>query len=109
MSNTPSKLQSGYRAYLTGFVLAVILTAIPFGLVWLKAFPAPMLFPLVAALAVVQMIVHFRYFLHLGLRSTPWEDRLALGLALILIVIMVVGTVWVINDLDLRMMTMGAT
>lgn len=100
--------QSGYRAYLTGFVLAVILTAIPFGLVWLKLLPVGTLFPVVVALALVQMLVHFRYFLHLGLRSTPWEDRLAGGLALILIFIMAAGTIWIMIDLNMRMMTMGA-
>ena len=100
--------RNGYRAYLTGFVLAVVLTAIPFGLVWAKALPAATLLPVIAVLAAVQMVVHFRYFLHFGLRSTPWEDRLASGLAVVLIVIMVLGTLWVINDLDLRMMTMGA-
>ncbi len=102
-----SNTQNGYRAYLVGFALAVVLTAIPFGLVFAKALPFGMLFPLIVVLAVVQMLVHLRYFLHLGLRSSPWEVRLSGGLAAIMILIMALGTLWVMTDLDIRMMTMG--
>lgn len=95
---------ASYRSYFIGFVLAVILTVIPFGLVWAKAMPPMTLFPLIVVLAAIQMLVHLRYFLHLGLKSTPWETRLSGGLALILIFIMAAGTLWVMFDLDIRMM-----
>lgn len=88
--------------YLTGFVLAVVLTAIPFALVaggWLA--PATT-FLVIAAAAVVQVVVHLRFFLNLGFASTPRENLLALAFAAVLIGLMVGGSLWIMFDLDYR-------
>ena len=87
-----------YRAYLTGFILALILTAIPFAFVWAEALL------IIAVTAVVQMLVHMYYFLHLNLRTTPRDNLLALGFAAVLIFILVGGTLWIMFDLHYRMM-----
>ena len=91
------------RTYLTGFALAIILTAIPFGLVTLEALPRLPLLIVIAVAAMVQILVHLRYFLHLDLTTTPRENVVAIVFAAILIFIMVGGSLWIMFDLHQRM------
>lgn len=95
--------EPGLRSYLTGFALAVVLTAIPFALVALEALPKLPTLIVIAVVAVIQILVHLRYFLHLDLRTTPRENILAFVFAAVLIFIMVGGSLWIMFDLQQRM------
>ena len=63
--------ESLQQPYLKGFVLALVLTGIPFGLVAAGLLPPFTTLVVIAILAVVQVVVHLRYFLHIDLKSTP--------------------------------------
>lgn len=91
------------KSYATGFVLAVVLTAIPFALVATRALPASTTLAVVAVLALVQVLVHLRYFLHLDLTRSPRENLLALSFTALLILIMIGGSMWIMFDLHQRM------
>lgn len=91
-------------SYLTGFALAVVLTAIPFALVWSGALSGPSVYGVIAVAAVLQVIVHLVFFLHLNLSSTPAENLFFLAFAAVLIFIMVGGSLWIMFDLHHRMM-----
>ncbi|MEZ5788188.1 MAG: cytochrome o ubiquinol oxidase subunit IV [Xanthobacteraceae bacterium] len=93
------------RPYVIGFVLALVLTAIPFALVVAHLLPAFATLVIIAILAVIQVVVHLRYFLHIDLRSTPRENLIALAFAALLIFIMVGGSLWIMLDLNARMMS----
>jgi cytochrome o ubiquinol oxidase operon protein cyoD len=84
-------------------VLALLLSAIPFGLVATGALAPMATLVVIAVLAIVQILVHLRYFLHLDLRSSPPEKLLAIAFAAILIFIMVGGSLWIMLDLRARM------
>jgi cytochrome o ubiquinol oxidase subunit IV len=92
------------RPYLVGYVLALVLTACPFALVWAKAWSSGILIAVIAAFAAGQALVHLRYFLHVGVKSTPWQTRLSLALAVVIIAIFITGSMVVMNDLAYRMM-----
>jgi cytochrome o ubiquinol oxidase operon protein cyoD len=93
----------GLKSYVTGFVLALILTAIPFALVAANPLPRAATLVIIAVAAIIQVLVHLRYFLHLDLTSTPRENLLAILFAAILIIIMVGGSFWIMLDLQHRM------
>lgn len=96
-----------FRGYVTGFVLAVVLTAIPFWLVMTRAIESPGLTTLVIlALGAVQIVVHMVYFLHVDAKSQGGWNLLALLFTLGLLVIMLVGSIWVMYHMDANMMTM---
>ena len=101
----PSNADNAPRlsAYLTGFVLALVLTAIPFGLVVFGSLSRTVTLAAIAVAAVVQVVVHLRYFLHLNLSTTPRETILAIAFAAVLILIMVGGSLWIMFDLHHRM------
>jgi cytochrome o ubiquinol oxidase operon protein cyoD len=93
----------GLRSYLIGFVLAVALTAIPFYVVITHALPPQRTLLLIAIAAILQVLVHLRFFLHLNFTSTPKENLLAIVFTAVLIFIMVGGSFWIMFDLHQRM------
>jgi cytochrome o ubiquinol oxidase subunit IV len=51
---------------LIGVVLALVLTAIPFGLVAARTLRPRQIFIVIGAAAITQSVVHLRYFLHIN-------------------------------------------
>ncbi|PHY21128.1 cytochrome o ubiquinol oxidase subunit IV [Caulobacter sp. BP25] len=93
------------KDYVIGFVLAVILTAIPFWLVMGNVLPnAQMTAVAVMGLAVIQVLVHMIYFLHMNSRSEGGWTLLALMFTLILVIITLSGSLWVMHNLNTHMM-----
>ena len=93
------------KGYLTGFVLAVILTAIPFWLVMGNVFDKSTVTAVVVlGFAAVQIVVHMVYFLHMNGRSEGGWTLLALLFTLVLVVITLSGSLWVMYHLNHNMM-----
>ncbi|MEJ2377632.1 MAG: cytochrome o ubiquinol oxidase subunit IV [Pseudolabrys sp.] len=92
------------RVYLTGFVLALALTILPFSLVVFKVLPETWALAVVGGLAVVQMGVHLHYFLHLNLSASERSNLLSLAFAAVIIFMMAGGTMWIMFNLHYRMM-----
>ena len=94
-----------FKSYVTGFILAVVLTAIPFWIVMGKVFDKPSTTALVVlAFAAVQIVVHMVYFLHMTTRAEHGWSMLALIFTTVLVVIMLSGSIWVMYHLDHNMM-----
>ena len=80
-----------------------MLTVIPFGLVATGALSRDTTLIVIAIAALLQVLVHLRYFLDLNLSTTPRENILAIAFAAVLIFIMVGGSLWIMLDLNDRM------
>ena len=94
------------RGYMTGFILAVILTVIPFWLVMGNVIENSGTTALIIlGLGAIQMIVHIVYFLHMNPRSEGGWNMLALIFTIIVVVIALVGSLWVMYHLNTNMMT----
>lgn len=91
-----------FRSYVWGYVLALLLTVGPFALVYWSVLPQPQIFVVIGVLALVQMVVHFRFFLHIGLKRRREDLQLILFSALLLSM-MVAGTIWIMVSLHARM------
>jgi cytochrome o ubiquinol oxidase operon protein cyoD len=105
---------------LTGFILALLLTLLAFGLViaggadftsgpigklpGIGEMPRWFIIGGVIVLAILQILVHLRYFLHLSFGSSQKLNLQAILFALFIIIIMVGGTLWIMNDLNGHMM-----
>lgn len=92
------------RSYIIGLALALALTLGPFALVYWHVFTTTSLLLTIGVLALVQAVVHFRFFLNI---RPPHEnaDELAMILFTALILIMMAGgTVWILANLHARMM-----
>lgn len=94
-----------YKSYITGFVLAVILTAIPFYLVMNDTIDNKTVTGLIImALAAVQIVVHMIYFLHMNPRSDGGWTLMALVFTVVIVVITLSGSLWVMYHLNTNMM-----
>ena len=96
-----------FRSYVWGIGLALLLTVVPFALVHWVVIPRFPLLIVIGAFALVQMLVHFRFFLHIGFKQKR-EDLQLILFSTLLLTIMVAGTIWIMASLALRM-TMPAS
>jgi cytochrome o ubiquinol oxidase operon protein cyoD len=95
------------RSYLTGFGLSVVLTAVPFWLVMTGALGSKEATVLaIMAFALVQIVVHMVFFLHMNAKSEGGWTMMALIFTLILVVIALSGSLWVMYHLNANMMPM---
>jgi cytochrome o ubiquinol oxidase subunit IV len=91
--------------YLIGFGLSVVLTAIPFWLVMTGALGNPLATGyVIMGFALVQVIVHMIFFLHLNGKVEGGWTVMALIFTLILVVITLVGSLWVMYHMNANMM-----
>ncbi|HEU5437053.1 MAG TPA: cytochrome o ubiquinol oxidase subunit IV [Telluria sp.] len=96
---------STLKGYVTGFILAVILTAIPFWLVMGKVMSnSSTLGFVLLGIAAVQVVVHMIYFLHMNSKVEQGWSMLAMMFTLMLLVIMLAGSVWVMYHMNHNMM-----
>ena len=93
------------KGYVVGFLLSVVLTAIPFWLVMAKVLERPgVTGALLLGLAAVQIVVHMVYFLHMNAKSEGGWSLLALIFTIVLVVIALSGSLWVMYHLNENMM-----
>ncbi|KDP86464.1 cytochrome o ubiquinol oxidase subunit IV [Cupriavidus basilensis] len=92
------------KSYVIGFVLAVILTVIPFKLVMGGTLEASTTLAVILGLAVVQIVVHLVYFLHLDSSSEQRWNVMALAFTALILLIVVAGSLWIMHNMNSNMM-----
>ncbi|EKF74654.1 cytochrome o ubiquinol oxidase subunit IV [Alcanivorax hongdengensis A-11-3] len=96
---------SSFRGYMIGFVLSVILTVIPFWLVMANVISSSAATAVVIlGFAVVQIVVHMVYFLHMNFQSQGGWNMLSLIFTSILVLITIFGSLWVMYHMNVNMM-----
>ena len=96
--------RGSFKSYVTGFVLSIVLTGIAFALVVSGASSRGLVFVGLIGTAVVQILVHLHYFLHLDTSSAVRWNVLALLFTLLIMILFVGGTLWIMYNLNYRMM-----
>jgi cytochrome o ubiquinol oxidase operon protein cyoD len=102
----PKNKKNKAAAYFTGFLLSLGLTVASFALVWRhkdsngQVFSIGFLLAWIVALALVQLFIQLIFFLHLGRESKPRWNLSALAFAVIVVVILVFGSLWIMASLD---------
>jgi cytochrome o ubiquinol oxidase subunit IV len=92
------------RSYLIGFGLALTLTLAAFAVVVIGGGLEPMhRIALIAIFGLVQLVVHFGFFLHIDFSKQKREDLHLILFSVLLLIIMVGGTIWIITNLAMRM------
>ena len=93
------------KSYVIGFILSVILTAIPFWLVMNKTISNSSTMGLVLlGFAAVQVVVHMVYFLHMNSKSEGGWNMMALIFTIMIVVIAMAGSLWVMYHMNHNMM-----
>ncbi len=90
--------------YVAGYGLALLLTLAAFGLAYLQLLSGSRAFYTILGLGLVQMLVHFRCFLHVDLQRSARADLVLLLFTSLITALMVGGTLVVLFNLRHRMM-----
>ena len=97
------------RIYLIGFLLSVVLTALPFWLVMTGALTPQVTAITIVLFAVVQILVHTVCFLHVNSRSEGGWTLMAYVFAAVIVLIVIAGSLWIMHHLNLNMMPLAET
>ncbi|KQM64991.1 hypothetical protein ASE75_08000 [Sphingomonas sp. Leaf17] len=96
------------KDYVIGFVLSVILTAIPFWLVMTNPLSQQTTALIIMAFAIVQIVVHMIYFLHMNGKNEGGWSMMALLFTIVVVVIALSGSLWVMYHMNTNMMPAAA-
>jgi len=100
----PAEPRGGLQSYVTGALFALALTLAPFALVMSGASGTNTVAG-IFGLAVIQIVVHMVFFLHLGRSDQRW-NLTAFVFTVLIVGILVGGSYWVMYHLDHNMMRM---
>lgn len=92
------------KGYATGFVLSIILTAIPFALVMSGGLSTAPTVVAVFLTAAIQILVHLHYFLHMDRSSSQHWNIMTFAFTAMVMGIFIGGSMWIMFDLHVRMM-----
>ncbi|WP_313299796.1 cytochrome o ubiquinol oxidase subunit IV [Diaphorobacter sp.] len=96
---------STFSGYMTGFILSIILTAIPFWLVMSDIITNRTTAVMVlGGFAVVQVLVHMVCFLHMNGKIEGGWTLLSTIFTIIFVAIGIAGTLWVMFHMNTNMM-----
>jgi cytochrome o ubiquinol oxidase operon protein cyoD len=95
---------ASYLSYTVGLGLAILATIGSFivsqtDLLWSPGIPVGLI-----VLAFAQIGVHLVFFLHLGSGSESTNNILALAFGLLVVFLVIVGSIWIIANLNSNMM-----
>jgi cytochrome o ubiquinol oxidase operon protein cyoD len=89
--------------YIGGFLASIALTLTAYLLATRGTADTNTLVALLAGLAIVQFLVQMVFFLHVGQERKPRWKLMVMWLMLAVVLILVGGSIWIMNDLNYRM------
>ncbi len=103
-SGTRGDIRLEFLVYTTGFVLAVILTAISFWAANTSLLWPPGVALGLAVLAIAQMGVHLVFFIHITTGPDNTNNVLALAFGVLIVLLIMAGSLWIMTNLNANMM-----
>jgi len=97
--------EARYISYVVGFVLSVVATLIAYLFVVNHLWPKEILTYFVLGIAVIQLAIQAVFFLHIGRGSRL--KFVTFVFAILIVLIVVIGSIWIMNNLDYNMMHMS--
>ena len=107
LSNKEYKRTLG--AYVSGFIMSIALTFAAYVVVQAhtassnEVLAQPTVLITILFFAVIQLIVQLYYFLHLGEETKPRWRLMTLLMAVSFVLILVIGSIWIMANLDYHM------
>lgn len=94
-----------YKSYVIGFIASLLLTSLSFLLVITKAITGPALIFIIVSLALIQAVMQLLYFLHLGQEEETHWEAVTFYFMVVILVIVAFGSLWIMYNLNDRMMS----
>lgn len=94
-----------FRAYAAGFTLSILLTLTSFAIVGDKILGGWGLTLVLVGFATIQLIVQLLFFLHIDREASPRWNLQVFGFMAVVLLILVLGSLWIMNNLKYPEMT----
>jgi cytochrome o ubiquinol oxidase operon protein cyoD len=95
--------QLSLAKYIAGFVGSITLTLAAYLLVTHSSYSKGFIMIVLTVLAIVQFVVQMVLFLHVGAERKPRWKLAVMLMMLSVVLILVFGSLWIMNNLDYRM------
>jgi cytochrome o ubiquinol oxidase operon protein cyoD len=90
-------------SYTVGFLLSVMLTVMPFLIVYYHTMHGVMLIGAIVVFALLQLFIQLQFFMHLGQERGPrWRSMAFIFMGIVVLTI-VVGSLWIMHNLSYNM------
>jgi cytochrome o ubiquinol oxidase subunit IV len=99
----PEKTHGLFGSYVIGFIFSISLTFVAYYGVTRDWFSSGSVVFALLTLAIMQFVVQLFFFLHVGRETRPRWKLLMLFLAIVFVLILVLGSIWVMYNLNYRM------
>ncbi|WP_254429771.1 cytochrome o ubiquinol oxidase subunit IV [Ruegeria atlantica] len=93
------------RRYVIGYGGSLLLTFAVFGIAYRYGIETPGVYLAISLLGLAQLIVQLVYFLHIDRRRSSREDLDLILFSTMVLLIIILGTVWIMGNLAVRMHT----
>lgn len=87
------------KEYVTGLIISIILTVIPFALVMMKLASPVVAIAVILICAVAQLLVQAVFFLHMNTSSEQSWNLMTGIYSVIIFVVLIVGSMWIFAHL----------
>lgn len=104
LKETQKEWHGTLKSYIIGFIASLLLTSLSFFLVIGQVLSGKVLIYTLIGLAILQAIVQLLYFLHIGQEEKPRWETLIFCFTVLVLLIILIGSLWIMHDLDDRMM-----
>ncbi len=102
--NSSGQSHGSVKEYVTGLILSLVLTFIPFGLVAMGGLNAGAVAAIIIVCAIAQLLVQGIFFLHMnGSSSQAWNTTSAIYV-ISTILFFVIGSIWIFSHLSHNML-----
>ena len=102
--SSETRVGEGILGYIIGLVLAALLTAASFAVVYTNLIWGPAIPAALVTLAVAQMGVHLVFFLHLTTAPDNTNNAMALAFGVLIVALIIGGSLWIMGHLNQNMM-----
>ena len=92
------------KSYIVGFIISLVLTIIPFVMVAKHMLSNNAMYITIGLFALAQLFVQLVFFLHLSFKSSARWNLSVFLFTLIVVLILVLGSLWIMVNLDFFMM-----
>jgi cytochrome o ubiquinol oxidase subunit IV len=101
--SSETSVGEGILGYIIGLVLAALLTAASFAVVYTNLIWGPAIPAALVTLAVAQMGVHLVFFLHLTTAPDNTNNAMALAFGVLIVALIIGGSLWIMGHLNQNM------
>ncbi len=102
--NHSGQAHGSVKEYVTGLILSLLLTFIPFGLVLYGGMSSGAIMAIIIVCAIAQLLVQGIFFLHMnGSSSQMWNTTSAIY-TIFTVLFFVIGTIWIFSHANHNML-----